>query len=141
MERIVNKLDKPSISFEECCESLSQYFKLEDTVTILKNSDIGQVELNCKSYSLSEFFPYSARRRNVARHIWACLRRLFAAGSPLAMNSQLSRPTITFHFLRYFTMKRWIGRWLIGVSVIHSILCLVVFSKVFQSILDRKSVV
>ena len=50
------------------------------------------------------------------------------------MNSQLSRPTITFHFLRYFTMKRWISRWLIGVSVIHSILCLVVFSKVFQSI-------
>ena len=62
MERIVNKLDKPSISFEECCENLSKYFKLEDTVTILKNSDIGQVELNSKSYSLSEFFPFLYER-------------------------------------------------------------------------------
>ena len=31
-------------------------------------------------------------------------------------------------------MRRWIGRWLIGVSVIHSLLCFVVFGKVFQSI-------
>jgi len=49
---------RPKITFEECCENLKNFFKLEDTITILKNSDIGQVELEGKTFTLAEFFPY-----------------------------------------------------------------------------------
>lgn len=55
MNRIANIT--PEFTFEECCEKLSAHFKLEDTITILKNSDIGCVELNYKNHSLADFFP------------------------------------------------------------------------------------
>ncbi|TAJ80096.1 MAG: molecular chaperone GroEL [Gallionellaceae bacterium] len=34
-------------------------------------------------------------------------------------------------------MKAWIGRWLMGVSIIHTLLSTFVFAKVFQSIFQR----
>ena len=52
----------PEISFENCCEELGKLFKIEDTKSILKNSDIGNVELNGVEYSLSDFFPYLYNR-------------------------------------------------------------------------------
>lgn len=61
MERIVIG-ETPKIEFIECCEKLGSYFKFEDTVSILKNSDIGQVELNGESYTLAKFFPYLYER-------------------------------------------------------------------------------
>jgi hypothetical protein len=34
-------------------------------------------------------------------------------------------------------MKHWIGRWLIGVSAIHTLFALVVFNKVLGSVVQR----
>ena len=34
-------------------------------------------------------------------------------------------------------MKRWIGRWLVGVSVAHTLFALVVFNKQLMSIVQR----
>jgi len=34
-------------------------------------------------------------------------------------------------------MKRWIGRWLIGVSIIHTLFAVVVFGKVLLSVVQR----
>lgn len=34
-------------------------------------------------------------------------------------------------------MKHWIGRWLIGVSIIHTLFAVFVFSEVLQSIVQR----
>jgi hypothetical protein len=34
-------------------------------------------------------------------------------------------------------MKRWIGRWLIGVSIIHTIFALIVFNESLLSIINR----
>lgn len=34
-------------------------------------------------------------------------------------------------------MKRWIGRWLIAVSIIHTVFAVVVFGKVLASIVQR----
>ena len=34
-------------------------------------------------------------------------------------------------------MKHWIGRWLVGVSIIHSLFAVVVFRSVLSSIIER----
>lgn len=34
-------------------------------------------------------------------------------------------------------MKAWIGRWLVGVALVHTALSLVVFREVFASVLSR----
>lgn len=34
-------------------------------------------------------------------------------------------------------MKHWIGRWLIGVSIIHTLFAVVVFGKVLLSVVQR----
>ena len=54
--------EEPKILFEECCEKLVELFKRDETVDILKNSDIGNVELGGKEYTLSQFFPYLYNR-------------------------------------------------------------------------------
>lgn len=34
-------------------------------------------------------------------------------------------------------MKRWIGRWLMGVSIVHTLFALVVFGNVLSSVVQR----
>ena len=36
-----------------------------------------------------------------------------------------------------FTMKIWIGRWIMGVSIIHTLFAIVVFKSVLASIVSR----
>ena len=62
MTRIVKNDDKPSVTFEECCEGLKNMFKLEDTCEILLKSDFGEVILDNVSYGLADFFPYLYNR-------------------------------------------------------------------------------
>jgi len=62
MERIVTYDELPQVPFEKCCDNLAKYFKLEDTVTILRESNFGEVVLLGKKYTLEDFFPYLYNR-------------------------------------------------------------------------------
>ena len=65
MEHILED-EVPEISFEESCQGLRNGFKLEDTYDILLQSNIGEIGLNSKKYTLSNFFPYLFQR--IIRH-------------------------------------------------------------------------
>jgi hypothetical protein len=65
MENILED-DAPEISFEDSCLGLLDKFKLEDSHTILLNSNIGEIGLKGRKYTLAEFFPYLFRR--IMRH-------------------------------------------------------------------------
>jgi len=65
MENILGD-NEPEISFEESCQGLRIGFKLEDTYDILLNSNIGEIGLKGRKYTLSEFFPYLFNR--IIRH-------------------------------------------------------------------------
>ena len=62
MERIVRNDGIPGVSFEESCEGLVGYFKMENTKEILMESDFGEVMLNGQKYTLADFFPYLYKR-------------------------------------------------------------------------------
>jgi len=62
MESIIINDEKPEILFEDCCNNLKEFFKLEDTIDILFKSDFGEIMLVNKSYSLANFFPYLYQR-------------------------------------------------------------------------------
>jgi len=62
MDRITLFAGSNLLTFEQCCENLKAFFKMEETVEILKNSDIGQIEIGSKIHTLSTFFPYIYNR-------------------------------------------------------------------------------
>ncbi|NBX50291.1 hypothetical protein EBT25_10190, partial [bacterium] len=59
-----NLLDDPTpeVSFEDSCLGLLDKFKLEDSHTILLNSNIGEIGLKSRKYTLAELFPYIYNR-------------------------------------------------------------------------------
>jgi hypothetical protein len=61
MEHILED-EVPEISFEECCKELQNDFKREDTYDILLQSNIGEIGLKGRKYSLSVLFPYLFQR-------------------------------------------------------------------------------
>ena len=61
MENIL-KYDAPDVSFEDYCLGLLDKFKLEDSHTILLNSNIGEIGLKGRKYTLAEFFPFIYNR-------------------------------------------------------------------------------
>ena len=65
MENILED-NTPDISFEDCCLGLLDKFKLEDTYDILLKSNIGEIGLKGRKYTLSELFPYLFKR--IMRH-------------------------------------------------------------------------
>ena len=65
MENILSD-NHPDVSFEDSCLSLLDKFKLEDSHTILLNSNIGEIGLKGRKYTLAELFPYIFQR--IMRH-------------------------------------------------------------------------
>jgi hypothetical protein len=61
MEQILED-PKPDVSFEDSCLGLLDKFKLEDSHTILLNSNIGEIGLKGRKYTLAELFPYIYQR-------------------------------------------------------------------------------
>lgn len=55
--------EKPDMSFDDAINKLTEHFKKDDTVDILKNSNFGSFELNNNKYiTLTELLPYITKR-------------------------------------------------------------------------------